>query len=204
MFLSLQPENPDYRIIQEIVQALNKGAIIIYPTDTVYSMGCSLLNKKSIEKLAKLKDVKLRQANFSIICSDLSNISEYTIAIDRPTYKILNRNLPGPFTFILNASTQVTKLFQTNKKTIGIRIPDNRIIKEIVAELGHPLVTTSIHDDDEILDYTTDPYQINESWEGKVDIIVDGGYGHNIASTVVDLTTDEPEIIRQGIGELDY
>lgn len=204
MFLTLQPENPDYRIIQEIVQALNKGAIIIYPTDTVYSMGCSLLNKKSIEKLAKLKDVKLRQANFSIICSDLSNISEYTIAIDRPTYKILNRNLPGPFTFILNASTQVTKLFQTNKKTIGIRIPDNRIIKEIVAELGHPLVTTSIHDDDEILDYTTDPYQINESWEGKVDIIVDGGYGHNIASTVVDLTTDEPEIIRQGIGELDY
>lgn len=204
MFLTLQPENPDYRIIQEIVQALNKGAIIIYPTDTVYSMGCSLLNKKSIEKLAKLKDVKLRQANFSIICSDLSNISEYTIAIDRPTYKILNRNLPGPFTFILNASTQVTKLFQTNKKTIGIRIPDNRIIKEIVAELGHPLVTTSIHDDDEILDYTTDPYQINESWEGKVDIIVDGGYGHNIASTVVDLTTDDPEIIRQGIGELDY
>ncbi|MCH2233853.1 MAG: threonylcarbamoyl-AMP synthase [Crocinitomicaceae bacterium] len=204
MFLSLNPSNPDTRDIDKVVKTLNNGGIIIYPTDTVYSLGCSLINKKGIAALAKIKNVKPRQANFAIICSSLSNISDYTASIDRPTYKILNRNLPGAFTFILNSNPKVSKYFDSKKKTIGIRIPDNNIIQQIVEALGHPLVTTSIHDEDEILEYSTDPYQINESWGDKVDIIIDGGYGNNVASTVVDLTQSGPEIIRQGIGELDY
>ena len=204
MFLSLNPSNPDSRDINTIVDVLNKGGIIIYPTDTVYSLGCSLINKKGIAALAKIKELKLRQANFAIICSDLSNLSDYTASIDRPTYKILNRNLPGAFTFILRSNPKISKYFDSKKKTIGIRIPDNKIIQDIVEALGHPLVTTSIHNEDEILEYSTDPFQINENWSDKVDIIIDGGYGNNVASTVVDLTNSEPEIIRQGIGELDY
>ena len=204
MIFIIHPDNPDQRKVKLVVDILNKGGIIIYPTDTVYSLGCSLQKKRAIEKLAKLKGIKLKKANFSVICSGLAHLADYTKPIDRPTYKLLNKNLPGPFTFILNASNQVPKLFDTNKKTIGIRIPDNNIVKAIIDELGHPLVTTSLHDEDEILEYTTDPMLIEEKWDIQVDAIIDGGYGNNIASTVVDLSQGDVDIIRQGIGELEY
>lgn len=204
MLYIIHPKNPDSRKIQLVVDILNKGGIIIYPTDSVYSLGCSLHKKRAIEKLAQLKGLKLKKANFSIICSDLSHLAEYTKPIDRSTYKLLNKNLPGPFTFILKASSQIPKLFDTNRKSIGIRIPDNNIVKAIIEALGHPLVTTSIHDEDEIVEYTTDPSLIEEKWEKLVDGIVDGGYGNNIASTVVDLSEDDVEIVRQGVGVLEY
>jgi tRNA threonylcarbamoyl adenosine modification protein (Sua5/YciO/YrdC/YwlC family) len=204
VLIELQKDNPDSRKINQIVNVLKKGGVIIYPTDTVYSFGCSLMHKRAIEKLAKLKGLKLKKANFSLICYDLSTLSEHTKFIDRPTYKILNKNLPGPFTFILAASSKIPKLFDTNKKTVGIRIPDSDIAREIVQALGHPLVTTSLHDDDEILDYTTDPYLIQENWENDVDLIIDGGFGKNEPSTVVDCSQGDIEIVRQGIGELLY
>jgi tRNA threonylcarbamoyl adenosine modification protein (Sua5/YciO/YrdC/YwlC family) len=204
MLYIIHPDNPDSRKIRLVVDILNKGGIIIYPTDSVYSLGCSLQKKRAIEKLAQLKGIKLKKANFSIICSDLSHLADYTKPIDRSTYKLLNKNLPGPFTFILTASSQIPKLFDTNRKTIGIRIPDNNIVKAIIEELGHPLVTTSLHDEDDIIEYTTDPSLIEEKWEKLVDGIVDGGYGNNIASTVVDLSDGDVEIVRQGIGELEY
>jgi tRNA threonylcarbamoyl adenosine modification protein (Sua5/YciO/YrdC/YwlC family) len=202
--VEVQKENLDTRKITQIVDVLNKGGVIIYPTDTVYSFGCSLMHKRAIERMAKLKGLKLKKANFSLICYDLSTLSEHTKFIDRPTYKILNKNLPGPFTFILNASNRIPKLFDTNKKTVGIRIPDSDIAREIVREMGNPLVTTSLHDDDEILEYSTDPYEIADRWENQVDLIVDGGYGKNEPSTVVDCSDGDIEVIRQGIGELLY
>ncbi|HIP35326.1 MAG TPA: threonylcarbamoyl-AMP synthase [Crocinitomix sp.] len=202
MIAIIHPDNPDQRKIKQVVEILNRGGVIIYPTDTVYALGCSLHKKRAIEKLAQLKGVKLKKSNFSIIFNDLSHLAEYTKPIDRATYKILNKNLPGPFTFVLTASSQIPKLFETNKKTIGIRIPDNKIVKAIVQELGHPLVTTSLHNEDDILEYCTDPYLIQEKWEKQVDIIIDGGFGKNEASTVVNLANGDIEIIRQGIGEL--
>lgn len=204
MIYIIHPDNPDTRKVKLVVDILNKGGLVIYPTDSVYNIGCSLEKKRAIEKLAQFKGVKLKKANFSIICEDLRHLSDYTKPIDRSTYKLLNKNLPGPFTFILNASNTVPKMFNTNKKTIGIRVTDNKILKEIINQLGHPLVTTSLHNEDEILEYVTDPFLIEEKWKNKVDAIVDGGYGNNIASTVVDLSDGEPEIIRQGIGELQY
>ncbi|MGB1102249.1 MAG: L-threonylcarbamoyladenylate synthase [Crocinitomicaceae bacterium] len=199
----IHSENPDLQKIRLVVDVLRKGGIMVYPTDTVYALGCSLENKRAIEQLAKLKGIKLKKANFSIIFNDLSLLSDYAKHIDRPTYKILNKNLPGPFTFILEATSKIPKLFDTKKKTIGIRIPDNQIVLEIVKELGHPIVTTSIHDDDDILEYSTDPHIIAGNWADKVDVLVDGGYGMNEPSTVVDLT-DGVDIIRQGVGELIY
>ena len=200
----IHPTNPDGQKIRLIADLLERGGIIVYPTDTVYALGCSLKHKRAIEKLAKLKGIKLKQAHFSIIFNDLSQLSDYAAHIDRPTYKILNKNLPGPFTFILEATARIPKLFDSNKKTIGIRIPDNNIVLEIVRQLGHPLVTTSIHDDDDIIEYSTDPNVIAGNWEDKVDAVIDGGYGLNIPSTVVDLSKGEIEIIRQGIGDLEY
>jgi len=200
----IHPDNPDQRKIKIIVDILKKGGIIIYPTDTVYALGCSLQHKRAIEKLAKLKDLKLKKANFSIIFNDLSLLSEYTRRIDRSTYKILNKNLPGPFTFILEASSKIPKLFDSTKKTIGIRIPANNIALEIVKALEYPLVTTSLHHEDEILEYATDPDLISGDWENKVDAVVSGGFGLNVPSTVVDLSDGDVEIIRQGTGELIY
>ncbi|MCB0479543.1 MAG: threonylcarbamoyl-AMP synthase [Crocinitomicaceae bacterium] len=202
MLIEINPYNIDKRLLKQVVDVLRNGGIIIYPTDSVYAMGCDLKNRRALEKLAKLKGIKLCQANFSIICYDLSNISEYTKNFDRSIFKLLKHNLPGPFTFILNATNEIPKLFDSNKKTIGIRVPDHDLIREIVKELGNPIVTTSIHDEDEILEYTTDPYQIYEKYDGKVDLIIDGGFGNLYASTVVDCTEDEPIIIREGIGEL--
>lgn len=198
----VHPENPDPKKVKLIAELVDRGGIIVYPTDTVYALGCSIQNKRGIEKLAWLKGIKLKKANFSIVFHDLSQLSEYAKHIDRPTYKILNKNLPGPFTFILEATTRIPKLFDSTKKTIGIRIPDTNLVREIVRYLGHPLVTTSIHDEDEIIEYSTDPNIIQGNWEDKVDAIVDGGYGNNVPSTVVDLSGGEVEIIRQGIGDL--
>ena len=203
-FLPIHLETPEYRKIQEVISVLNKGGIIAYPTDSVYNFGCSLDNKRAIEKLAKLKGIKLKKANFSLVCADLKSIDEYTTPFSRGIFKALNKNLPGPFTFILNASNQIPKLFDSNKKEIGIRIPDNEICLEIVRNLGVPLVTTSIHHEDEIVEYITDPEQIFEKFEHQVDLVIDGGIGNNEPSTVVDCTQDELEVLRQGIGELQY
>ncbi len=201
-FLSIHPETPEYRKIAEVVSVLQKGGIIAYPTDSVYNFGCSLDSKRAIEKLAKLKQIKLKKANFSLVCSDLKSIDEYTNPFSRSVFKALNKNLPGPFTFILNASNRIPKLFDSNKKEIGIRIPDNEICLEIVKQLGVPLVTSSIHHEDEIVEYITDPEQIFQNFQHQLDLIVDGGIGNNQPSTVVDCTNDDLEILRQGIGEL--
>jgi tRNA threonylcarbamoyl adenosine modification protein (Sua5/YciO/YrdC/YwlC family) len=200
----IHPENPDPQKIALIADLLERGGIIVYPTDTVYALGCSLQHKRAIEKLAKLKGIKLKHANFSIIFNDLSQLSDYAKHIDRPTYKILNKNLPGPFTFILEATSKIPKLFDSSKKTVGIRIPDNNIVLQIVERLGHPLVTTSVHDEDEVIEYSTDPSLILGQWEDKVDAVIDGGYGLNVPSTVVDLSNGDVDIIREGIGELLY
>lgn len=204
MIVEINPTNIDKRLIAQAVEIVKKGGVIIFPTDTVYSMGCDLFNKKGLNNLAKLKDIKLSKANFSIICSDLSNLSDYVKQIDRPTFKLLKNSLPGPFTFILTATNEVPKLFDSNKKEIGIRIPNNEIILEIVRELGNPIATTSLHnDEDEIMDYFADPYAIYERYEDSVELIIDGGYGNLDASTVIDCTSGAPVIIRQGIGHLD-
>jgi tRNA threonylcarbamoyl adenosine modification protein (Sua5/YciO/YrdC/YwlC family) len=201
MLIEINPTNIDIRLIQQAVESLKKGAVIIFPTDTVYSMGCDLFNKKAVNNLAKLKGVKLNKANFAIICYDLSDLSDYVKQIDRPIFKLLKHSLPGPFTFILTATNEVAKLFDNSKKEIGIRIPNNEIIRAIVKELGNPIVTTSLHDsEDEILDYFVDPYTIYERYDEEVDLIIDGGFGRLEPSTVVDCTTGVPEIIRQGIG----
>src|SRR5690606_26238884 len=204
MLVRIYPENPDERRIQQAVDVLKKGGVIVYPTDTVYSMACDMNNRRAVEKMAKIKGVKLEHANFSLICYDLSNISEYTVQFGTDIYKIMKRALPGPYTFILNANKNIPKLFQSKKQTIGIRVPDNSIARTIVYQLGNPLLSTSIHDDDEVLEYTTDPELIYERYENQVDLVIDGGYGNNEASTVIDCTGEQPEIIRQGIGEVDF
>ena len=204
MIVEINPNNIDKRLIQQAVEILQKGGVIIFPTDTVYAMGCDLFNKKGLNNLARLKDIKLSKANFSIICSDLSNLSDYVKQIDRPTFKLLKNSLPGPFTFILTATNEVPKLFDSNKKEIGIRIPDNEIILEIVRALGNPVATTSLHnDEDQIMDYFADPYAIYEHYDDTVELIIDGGYGNLDASTVIDCTSGAPVIVRQGIGHLD-
>jgi len=204
MLVEINPRNIDSRLITQAVEVLNKGGLIIFPTDTVYSMGCDLRNKKALENLAKFKGIKLSKANFSIICHDLSNLSEYVKHIDRPTFKLLKHSFPGPFTFIMNATSEVTKIFDTNKKEIGIRIPDNAIILEIVEKLGNPIATTSLHnDEDTFLDYFADPYAIYEKYEDSVEMIIDGGAGNLEASTIVDCTGDVAKIIRQGAGIID-
>ncbi len=204
MFVQINPDNINQRSIDQAIKILKNGGIIIFPTDTVYSMGCDLRNKKALNNLAKLKGIKLNKANFSIICNDLSNLSEYVKHIDRPTFKLLKHSFPGPFTFILNATNEVTKIFDTNKKEIGIRIPSNKIILEIVASLGNPIATTSLHnDEDTFLDYFADPNAIFEKYEGSVDMIIDGGYGNLEASTVIDCTGNVAKIVRQGIGKID-
>lgn len=201
MLLSIHPDNPDPKRIQQAVDVLRKGGLIIFPTDTVYSIGCDSGSSKAIEKVAKIKGVKPGKANLSLICYDLSHISEYA-RIDTPDYKLMKRHLPGPYTFILQGSSALPKIFKGKKKEIGIRVPDNNIARELVRELGNPLVTTSVHDDDEILEYTTDPELIEEKYKNQVDLVINGGFGNIEASTVVDLTSGEPEIVRQGLGEL--
>ena len=203
MLLELFPNNPDTRKIDQIIDTLKKGGIVVFPTDTVYAFGVDLRNKKALEKLAKIKGVKLNKANFSLVCFDLSHLSDYTKPLDRKIYKALNKTLPGPFTFILNASNQVPKLFGNNKKDVGIRIPDNNIIRIIAEILGNPLAVSSVNDEDEIIEYTTDPEEIHGKYEGVVDIVIDSGYSKNVPSTVVDCTTGELNIIREGAGDVE-
>jgi len=202
MLLEIHPDNPDARKIAQVVNVLRKGGIVIYPTDTVYSMACDLNNRKAVEKMAQLKGLKVEKINFSLICYDLSHISDFTVQFSNSIYKLLNRALPGPYTFILNANTSVPKLFKSNKKTIGIRVPDNKIARAIVKELGNPLLSTSVHGEDEILEYITDPELIYEKYQHTVDMVIDGGFGHNYASTIIDCTENEPIVLREGIGSL--
>ncbi len=203
MLLKIYPDNPDQRKIITVVDVLKQGGIIIFPTDTVYGLGCDIYNHKAVEKIARIKGINLAKANFSFICYDLSHLSDFTKQIDNNIYKLMNKNLPGAFTFILPANNKVPKIFKSKKKTVGIRIPDNNIAREIVNQLGNPIMTTSIYDEDEIIEYTTDPELIYEKYKNLVDAVIDGGYGNNEASTVVDCTGEEIEVIRQGVGELE-
>ena len=201
--IKIYPENPNPKRIEQVVDVLRNGGIIIYPTDTVYGMGCDITNQKAIERICLIKGVKPQKHNFSFICYDLSNISDYTRAVGTPVFKIMKKALPGPFTFILNANNNVPKLLNNKKKTVGIRIPDHAIPRTLVKELGQPIITTSIRDEDDVIEYSTDPELIFEKYRDLVDLVIDGGYGHNIASTIVDCTGEEIEIVRQGLGELE-
>ena len=201
--IKIYPENPNPKQIAQVIECLQGGGLVIYPTDTVYSLGCDLKQGKSIEKLARIKGIKPEKADFSLIFNDLSQLAEFTKPISNSTFKLLKRCLPGAYTFILEANNAIPKLFKSNKKTVGIRIPDNNIPRAIVAQLGNPIISTSIHDEDEILEYTTDPELIFEKYQNQVDIVIDGGIGHLFASTVVDLSSGEPEIIREGIGPVE-
>jgi tRNA threonylcarbamoyl adenosine modification protein (Sua5/YciO/YrdC/YwlC family) len=201
-FIKIYNENPNQKEIDKVVKVLQNGGLVIYPTDTVYGLGCDITKTKAIAKIAKIKGIKLDKANFSFVCNDLSHLSDYVKQIDTPTFKILKRALPGAYTFILPGSKNLPKAFK-NKKTVGIRIPDNNIIRTLVKALGNPIITTSIKDDDDVLEYTTDPELIFEKWQNIVDVVIDGGFGDNHASTIIDLTTDIPEVIREGKGSLD-
>lgn len=203
MLIRIYPENPNPKHIRQVVDLLEVGGIIVYPTDTVYAMGCDIKANKSIDKIARFKGLNPENPDLSLIFHDMSQLSEYTIIRDNTIFKLLKRNLPGPFTFIVMANNQIPKLFKNKKKTVGIRIPDNPVVLELVRELGRPIITTSIHDPDEIIEYTTDPELIHEKYREFADIVIDGGYGNNEASTIVDCTGDEPEIIRQGLGILE-
>lgn len=202
MIFQIHPDNPDQRQILKAVEILRAGGIIIYPTDTVYGLGCDIFNHKGIERIAQIKRLDLEKAHFSFICHDLSNISEYTRQIDNHVFKIMKKNLPGPFTFILHANSNVPKILKSKKKTIGIRVPDNKIVCELVKELGNPIITTSVISDDDIVEYSTDPELIHEEYKDIVDLVIDGGYGNNVASSIIDCTSGEIEIIREGILEL--
>jgi tRNA threonylcarbamoyl adenosine modification protein (Sua5/YciO/YrdC/YwlC family) len=203
MLIRVYEENPNEKVLEQIVTVLKKGGIIIYPTDTVYGLGCDITNHKAIEKIAQLRGIKPEKANFSFICYDLSHIADFIKPIDNATFRVLKKALPGPFTFIFNANNNVPKLLASKKKTVGIRVPDNNIARQIVKMLGNPILSTSIRDDDEILEYTTDPELIHEKYEDKVDLVIDGGYGDNQASTVIDCTNGEFEVIREGKGVLE-
>ena len=201
-FIKLYNENPNEKEIAKIVEILRNGGLIIYPTDTVYGLGCDITNTKALEKIARIKGVKLEKANFSFVCSDLKNLSDYVKQIDSSTFKLLKRALPGAYTFIMQGNNNLPKDFK-KKKTVGIRVPDNLIARTIVERLGNPIVSTSIYDEDDVIEYTTDPELIFEKWQNLVDIVIDGGYGDNTASTVIDLSGDEPVVIREGKGDID-
>lgn len=201
-FIKIYEENPNAKEIKKVVDVLKRGGLIIYPTDTVYGLGCDIRHSKALERLARIKGVKLDNANFSFVCHDLSNLSDYVKQIDTSTFKILKRALPGPYTFILPGAKSLPNVFK-KKKTVGIRIPNNAIALEIVRALGNPIVSTSIRDDDDIIEYTTDPELILEKWNGLVDLVIDGGYGDNQASTVIDFSEGEPFVVREGKGSLE-
>jgi tRNA threonylcarbamoyl adenosine modification protein (Sua5/YciO/YrdC/YwlC family) len=200
-FIKIYEDKPNETAIKKVVEVLKNGGLVIYPTDTVYGLGCDITNSRALEKLSKIKGVKLEKANFSFVCSSLSNISDYVKQIDTPTFKILKRALPGAYTFILPGNNDLPKDFR-KKKTVGIRVPDNNIAIQIVEMLGNPIVSTSIHDEDEVIEYSTDPELIFEKWQNQVDLVIDGGYGENVASTIIDLTGHEPIIIREGKGDV--
>ena len=201
-FLKIYEDKPNEAAIKKVVDVLKNGGLVIYPTDTVYGLGCDITNTKALERIAKIKGVKLEKANFSFICHDLSNLSDYVKQIDTATFKLLKRALPGPYTFILPGNNNLPKEFK-KKTTVGIRIPNNAIALEIVKMLGNPIVSTSIRDDDDVIEYTTDPELIFEKWQNRVDMVIDGGYGDNMGSTIIDLSGHEPIVVREGKGSLD-
>jgi tRNA threonylcarbamoyl adenosine modification protein (Sua5/YciO/YrdC/YwlC family) len=202
-FIKIYPDNPNPAAIKKVVDVLKNGGLIIYPTDTVYGLGCDITNTKALERIAKIKGIKLEKANFSFICYDLSNLSDFVKQIDTSTFKILKKSLPGPYTFILPGNNNLPKEFK-KKKTVGIRVPDHNVAREIVKLLGNPIVSTSIYDEDEVVEYSTDPELIFEKWQNIVDVVIDGGYGDNQASTIIDLSGFEPVVIREGKGEIDF
>jgi tRNA threonylcarbamoyl adenosine modification protein (Sua5/YciO/YrdC/YwlC family) len=203
MLLRINPNKPNFEEIEQVVKCLRDGGVVIYPTDTVYGIGCDINKQRAVERVCKIKNINPEKANFSFICHDLRHLSDFTKPIDTRTYKVMKKALPGPFTFILEANNSVPKLFKSTKKTVGIRIPDNLICREIVKHLGNPIMSTSVHDEDEIIEYTTDPEMIHEKYKDIVDIVIAGGYGNVEASTVVDCSEGEFTILRQGIGQLE-
>ena len=200
----IYPENPNPREIQQAVEILKQGGVIIYPTDTVYGLGCDITKPRAVERIARIKGINAEKTRFSFIVYDLSHLAYYTKPIDNQVFKLMKRNLPGPFTFILEANNHVPKILQSKKKTVGIRIPNHSIIRELVRVLGNPILTTSVHSEDEVLDYTTDPELIYEEMKHHVDLIIDGGFGNNIPSTVVDCTGPDILVVRQGLGILEW
>ena len=204
MLIKLYPENPNDKHILKIVECLHDGGIIIYPSDTVYGMGCDITRQKAVERVAQIKGIKPEKSNFSFVCSDLSHLSDFAKPLNNTVYRLMKSLLPGPFTFVIDANNKVPKLFQSKKKTVGIRVPDNNIPREIVRKLGNPILSTSIHDEDDIIEYSTDPELIYEKYKDIVDIVIDGGYGGNEPSTIIDCTNDEFSIIRQGKGIIEF
>ncbi len=203
MLLRINPDKPNYDEIAKVVNCLRSGGVVIYPTDTVYGIGCDINRQRAVERVCKIKGINPEKANFSFICSDLSHLSDFTKPINTAVFKVMKKALPGPFTFILEANNNVPKLFSSKKKTVGIRVPDNAICLEIVKQLGNPIMSTSVHDDDDVIEYTTDPELIHEKYKDLVDIVIAGGYGNNEASTVVDCTDGDFTILRQGLGVLE-
>lgn len=202
-FIRLYEENPDPRRIRQIVEVLRNGGIIIYPTDTVYGLGCDITNQRAVEKICKIKGINPKKHNFSFVCADLSNIAQYTRVISKPVFKMMKKGLPGPFTFILEASSHVPKILHSNKKTVGIRVPNHGVPRAIVEELGFPILSTSIHDEDEVIEYSTDPELIFEKYQNQVDVVIDGGYGSNVPSTILDCTGEEVVLVREGLGQME-
>ena len=202
-FIRLYEENPEPKKVKEIVEILRDGGVVIYPTDTVYGMGCDITNQRAIERIAKIKGINPKKHNFSFICADLSDIAQYTRVITKPVFKMMKKAFPGPFTFILEANSTVPKILHSNKKTVGIRVPNHNIPRTLVQELGQPILTTSIHDEDEVVEYSTDPELIFEKYQHLADVVIDGGYGQNVASTILNCTGDEVEVIREGLGNVE-
>ena len=200
MLLRINPDNIDDRLIYQVVNCLRRGGVIIYPTDTVYTLGCDLTHRDAYEKVCKLKDIKPNKANFSIVCYDLSHITDFTTNVPTPVYKLMKRTLPGPYTFILNGNNNLNKIYGYNKKTVGIRVPDNPIARAIVDELGAPILSASIKNSDTVLEYMTDAQEIYEAYDHQVDIVIDGGPGGNVPSTIIDYTGPEPVLVREGAG----
>ncbi len=201
-FIKLYEENPQRTKIEHIVDVLKKGGVIIYPTDTIYGIGCDLFNRKAIDRVRRIKGIKPKKFNLSFICNDISQVAEYVRRIDNQAFKVMKKSLPGPFTFIFEASSKVPKILETNKKTVGVRIPANNIPRDIVEVLGNPLVTSSIKAEDEVIEYTTDPELIYDELKNEIDLFIDGGYGGNIPSTVIDLSQGGFEVIREGLGDI--
>ncbi len=203
MVLNIHPDNPEHRKVKQAVEVLKNGGVIIYPTDAVYVLGCDLYNNKAVQKVAQLRGIKPEKANFSLLCEDLSHLSNYCKPINSATFRLMKEKLPGPFTFILEANNEVPRIFKSRKKTVGIRVPDNNITQAIIKELGNPLISTSVHNEDEVLEYISDPDLIAEQWEKRVDLIVKGGMSGLTATTIIDCTGDEPVLQREGLGNVD-
>lgn len=203
MILKIHPQNPEQRKVDQVIDCLRDGGVIIYPTDTVYGIGCDIYNQKAVERICRIRNIDRKKANFSFICYDLSHLSDFARNVDTATYKLMKKAFPGPFTFVLQAKNTVPDLFKSKKKTVGIRIPDNNIAREIVNRLGNPIMSASVHDEDEVIEYTTNPELIHEKYEDMVDMVIDGGFGDNHVSTVIDCSNGSAEILRQGKGILE-